>query len=78
MKTENNEMKCISAVPLKCEVSRHSCDFDFPFEGYGDAISHCDERDDGTLWVNNSEYGTQVNFCPSCGFEAKIKVTANA
>lgn len=64
---------------LECRVSLHSCDLsDYPFDGYGEAVTSCEEREDGTLWVGNSEYGTQVNFCPACGFAAKAKVMANA
>lgn len=41
---------------------------------WGWAIDCCDEREDGTLWVDNDEYGNQVNYCPFCGYEAIIKV----
>lgn len=47
---------------------------EFPLEGYGQAIEECDEREDGTLWAGNGEYGTRVNFCPFCGYSAKVKV----
>lgn len=33
----------------------------------------CLEKEDGTLWVNNEEYESQVNFCPYCGYPARIK-----
>lgn len=35
----------------------------------------CVEEDEGELWVSaNDEYEYQVNFCPFCGKEAKVKV----
>jgi hypothetical protein len=51
----------------------HSCILNSPEEGYGAAIESCDEHQDGTLWVGNGEYGSQVNYCPVCGYEAKLK-----
>lgn len=54
--------------------SLHCCQESLaPYEGYGEAITSCVEREDGTLWVGNGEYATQVNFCPFCGFGAKVK-----
>ena len=54
---------------------RHYCNLDaYPCIGYGQAIELCEERGDRTLWVSNSEYGTQVNFCPACGFKAAVQV----
>jgi len=41
---------------------------------WGSAINFCYESDDGTLWVSNNEYGSQVNYCPQCGYEAKVKI----
>jgi hypothetical protein len=41
---------------------------------YGSAIEDCREDDAGRLWVDNGEYATQVNFCPYCGYPAKIQV----
>ena len=40
-----------------------------PYEG---AIEVCYEDLDGTLWAANSEYVSQVNYCPCCGFRAKV------
>lgn len=39
----------------------------------GEAIGHCFEDND-RLFVDNSEYTSQVNYCPYCGYEAKEKV----
>lgn len=47
------------------------------WDGYGPAVTNVDEHKDGTLWVGNGEYGTQVNFCPFTGKEAKVKISEN-
>jgi Protein of unknown function (DUF551) len=39
-----------------------------------EAVTECAEDKAGTLWVSNGEYDSQVNFCPFCGYEAKVKV----
>lgn len=68
----------IAQGPVDVNVSRHCCDLTkYPHAGYGEAVSYCEEHEDGTLWVDNSEYATQINFCPACGFPASVKVTAN-
>ena len=28
----------------------------------------------GELWIENSDMAQQVNFCPVCGYEAKVKI----
>lgn len=38
------------------------------------AVTDCVEYEDGTLVVDNGEYGNEVNFCPYCGYEAKVKI----
>lgn len=38
-----------------------------PSDLYGTAIKHCIIREDGTMWVDNEEYSTQVNFNPWTG-----------
>jgi hypothetical protein len=40
----------------------------------GAAIDYCFLDIDGCLFVQNGEYGSQVNFCPVCGYEAKMKI----
>lgn len=45
-----------------------------PKEGYGNAIDLCEEHEDGTFWAGNSEYGSQVNFCPFCGQKAPVQI----
>ena len=34
----------------------------------------CEEQDDGTLFIYNCEYSCQVNFCPVCGYKAKVQI----
>jgi hypothetical protein len=50
----------------------HFCSEDLPHSGYGAAITCCYETLDGQLMVENGEYGSQVNYCPYCGYKAKI------
>lgn len=40
----------------------------------GAAITRCMDNGDGRLWVGNSEYSNQVNYCPFCGFRARVQV----
>ncbi len=46
----------------------------FPCSGFGSAIEDCKEDECGRLWAGNSEYGTQVNYCPFCGYRAKVQI----
>ncbi len=43
-------------------------------DGYGAAITSSYEAEDGKLWAGNEEYGSRVNFCPFCGYKAKVEV----
>jgi galactose mutarotase-like enzyme len=43
-------------------------------QSYGAAVYSCRETEDGVLIVENEEYASQVNFCPVCGFPARVKV----
>ena len=47
-----------------------------PKAAYGEAIRYCFEGEDGKLWITNEEYASQVNFCPYCGFEVKVRSEA--
>ncbi len=51
----------------------HIHDFDFPCGDTGRCIKRCHESPNGELWVSDDYRGTQVNFCPACGYEAKKK-----
>lgn len=53
-------------------MSLHKCEGWLPRCGCGPAIDECVEREDGSLWIDNGEYGSQVAFCPCCGFKAKV------
>lgn len=52
----------------------HRCEGSTPHDGYGEAVDCCHEREDGTFWAGNDEYGSQVNFCPFCGAKAPKQV----
>ncbi len=54
-------------------MTLHHCSKNWPHDGYGSAIDDCREQDGGTLWAGNDEYGTQVLFCPFCGYRAKVE-----
>ncbi len=43
--------------------------------GFSHAVDDCREHADGRLEVENGEYGTYVNFCPFCGFQARTPVS---
>ena len=64
----------METTPHKCIVPTSNED-DYRLL-FGDAIELCREYEDGTLWVDNGEYGSQVNFCPVCGYEAKVKINS--
>jgi hypothetical protein len=40
---------------------------------YSEAIDECYEDLDGLLIAQNSEYESQINYCPFCGYKAKIQ-----
>lgn len=52
----------------------HRCEGALPSAIHGDAFSVAYEQADGSLWVENGEYASQVNFCPYCGFKAKVQL----
>lgn len=58
---------------MKTEL--HCCEVNAQSDGYGSAVDRCKEKENGQLWVENSEYATQVNFCPFCGYKAKVELT---
>ena len=51
----------------------HICDGELPDASYGPAIDVCQEELDGTLWASNNEYASQVNYCPFCGYKARVQ-----
>jgi len=50
----------------------------FECAGFGAAITACHEDEDGALWCGNDEYGTRVNFCPFCGYKARLQINIAA
>jgi hypothetical protein len=55
-------------------TEQHNCTLDSPSDVYGIAVDICYEKDDGTYWVSNGEYASQVNYCPVCGAKAPKQV----
>lgn len=55
-------------------MSLHKCQGALPESGYGSALDICFEDVAGKLWAANDEYGSQVNYCPYCGYKAKIQL----
>ena len=45
-----------------------------PNEIYGAAITEIIEGEDGKMWASNSEYATQINFCPFTGKKASVQM----
>jgi Zn ribbon nucleic-acid-binding protein len=50
----------------------HNCIGNLPKGAYGECIIYCAETDKLELWVSNSEYSSQVAYCPYCGYKAKV------
>ena len=63
----------IDNVTGMAEEKLHDCEGKLPDDAYGEAIEYCNENEKGELWIGNSEYFSQVAFCPYCGFESKEK-----
>ena len=53
--------------------SFHYCELGLFSGTYGAAITKCFEDQDGCLFISHDEYCSPVNFCPQCGYEAKVK-----
>lgn len=51
---------------------KHRCELHSPDKAYGIAIKYCYEDAEGKLWAGNIEYESQVNYCPVCGYKAKV------
>lgn len=51
---------------------KHHCEVPdgTPGGGFGWAIGFCEEKVDGSFWVDNDEYANAVNYCPVCGAKA--------
>ena len=60
--------ECVSEPLHKCNLKIHRC-----YQGH--TIDECyeDERD-GSLWAYSAKWlcETRVNFCPRCGYKAKV------
>ena len=42
---------------------------------WGSSVTYTKIMADGTIWIGNDEYETQVNFCPMTGEPAKKMMT---
>ena len=64
-------MKTIDGINWEhyCEMPKSS-----ETEMAGHAINYCKEYDDFKLFAGNTEYESQVNFCPICGYVAKTMI----
>ena len=51
---------------------KHRCELHSPDKAYGIAIKYCYEDAEAKLWAGNIEYESQVNYCPVCGYKAKV------
>ena len=75
-----SELECFYSLAIEDNgkknggAKRHWCELNSPNDGYGAAVEQCCEWSDGTLWVGNGEYASQVNFCPVCGHKAKTAI----
>ena len=78
-KLEYSSDGTIKRHPTESEVEaalqeQHNCTLDSLSDVYGIAMDICYEKDDGTFWVSNGEYASQVNYCPVCGAKAPKQV----
>jgi len=53
---------------------KHRCNLQSPDKAWGIAVKYCYEDAEGRLWAGNSEYESQVNYCPVCGYKAKLSL----
>lgn len=67
-------MEHVRHVKKKVREDLHYCQHTGEDFEWGAAVTYCYEGADGRLFVSNEEYGSQVNFCPMCGYEAKEKI----
>lgn len=55
-----------------CHIGEESeLEYELHYAHCGAAVVTCREHADGTLWADNDEYSSRVNFCPFCGFKAR-------
>jgi hypothetical protein len=69
----SNENKDFSEVRRYNENVTEIRRYNSPEALWGVAVSYTKILSDGTMWIGNDEYETQVNFCPMTGEEAKTK-----
>jgi hypothetical protein len=57
--------------PHMCFIDESDLDHGVHYAQCGPAVLACREKEDGSLWVDNDEYESRVNYCPFCGFQAR-------
>jgi hypothetical protein len=69
---ESVEKKAKKIKPIVLKKDLHKCKLPkgAKYGMWGGAVGECWGKEDGTLWVDNDEYASQVNYCPFCGFKA--------
>lgn len=45
-----------------------------PYKMYGSAIENIEIDENGKMWADNSEYSTQINYCPFTGAPAPTQM----
>jgi hypothetical protein len=68
---ENNDWVKEPILLEKSDGKRHLCFIPCKQHLHGAAVDECFEDEKDYLFVSNGEYGSQVNFCPMCGYKAK-------
>jgi hypothetical protein len=81
MSTEDGGRRMVWGPPCEslelvgtCTTKRHRCEWKLPHKAHGEAIESCIEDEEGRFWVDNTEYASQVNYCPYCGAKAPVQV----
>lgn len=64
---------------IACDIHHlHYCElYQNDYYQWAPAIELCFEDLDGRLFVENGEYGSQVNYCPQCGYKARVGVNSS-
>ncbi len=53
----------------------HKCAYKVPAEIWGSAVNLCVEDEGGKYWITNTEYASQINYCPFCGSRSPTQIT---
>jgi hypothetical protein len=74
--TENVIGRARNGPQLSVKTGGHGCKLPASADycNWEHAIEECWEASDGTLWATGGEYGSQVNYCPVCGYRAERQI----